>query len=168
MSWSQQGYNQYKWLPGGTPVNSWWGCAARFYKSWPHFRPKYVIFHTRVQTGPLKSIPFFRPALWEIMLSLLRLEGQQRDFLKAILNSHITLSILFIWNWHEKYVHTLPWFPRKLKPDLDKNGQNLYPFSDRNDAKTIPFGAADTYIAYISPPPLPTPPPSYLYSLKPS
>ena len=33
--------------------------------------------------------------------------------------------------------------------DLDKNGQNLYPFTDRNDAKTIPFGAAQTCMAYI-------------------
>ena len=24
----------------GTPGNSWWGCAARFPKSWPYFRPK--------------------------------------------------------------------------------------------------------------------------------
>ena len=28
-------------------------------------------------------------------------------------------------------------------------GQNLYPFSDQNGSKTIPFGAAHTYIAYI-------------------
>ena len=33
--------------------------------------------------------------------------------------------------------------------------QNLYPFSDQNDAKTTPFGAAYTYVIYISPPPLP-------------
>ena len=48
---------------GDTPGNSWWGCAARFLKSWPDFRPKNVIFHTRFQTRPLKSIPVFRPAL---------------------------------------------------------------------------------------------------------
>ena len=41
--------------------NSWWGCAARFFKSWPDFRPKNVIFYTRFQTRPLKSIPVFRP-----------------------------------------------------------------------------------------------------------
>ena len=29
------------------------------------------------------------------------------------------------------------------------NGQNLYPFSDQNGSKPIPFGAAHTYIAYI-------------------
>ena len=36
------------------------GCAARFSKSWPYFRPKRVIFHTRFQTRPLKPIPVFR------------------------------------------------------------------------------------------------------------
>ena len=44
--------------PGGTPGNSWWGCAARFSKSWPFFGPKNEIFRTRFQTRPLKSIPF--------------------------------------------------------------------------------------------------------------
>ena len=47
----------------GTPGNSWWRCAARFLKSWPDFRPKNVIFHTRFQTRPLKSIPVFKPGL---------------------------------------------------------------------------------------------------------
>ena len=32
---------------GGTPGISWWGCAARVFKSWPNFRPKNVIFHIR-------------------------------------------------------------------------------------------------------------------------
>ena len=48
---------------GGTRGNSWCGCAARFSKSWPDFRPKNVIFHTRFQTRTLKSIPVFRPGL---------------------------------------------------------------------------------------------------------
>ena len=41
--------------PGGesTTGNSWWGCAARFSKSWPYFRPKNVIYHTRFLTWPL-------------------------------------------------------------------------------------------------------------------
>ena len=73
----------------GIPGNSWWGRAARFSKSWPHFRPKYVIFYTRFQTWPLKCILVFRPAILEIMVSLLRLKDQQRYFLKAILNSCI-------------------------------------------------------------------------------
>ena len=56
---------------GGTPGNSWWGCAAQFSKSWPYFRPKDVISHTCFQTRPLKSMPVFRTGLYaEIMLLL--------------------------------------------------------------------------------------------------
>ena len=39
------------------------GVAACFLKSSPNFRPKNVIFHTRFQTRPLKSMPVFRPGL---------------------------------------------------------------------------------------------------------
>ena len=47
--------------------------------------------------------------------------------------------------------------PQKPDPISDHNCQNLYPFSDQNDSKTIPFGAAHTYIPYIGeyPPPGP-------------
>ena len=42
---------------GFTPGNSWWECATPFKsKSRPYFRPKNVVFHTRFQTRPLKSI----------------------------------------------------------------------------------------------------------------
>ena len=37
------------------------GCVARFSTSWPYFRPKHVIFHTRFKTWPLKYIPVFKP-----------------------------------------------------------------------------------------------------------
>ena len=33
---------------------------------------KYVMFHTHFQTWPVKSIPFLRPSLKEIMASILR------------------------------------------------------------------------------------------------
>ena len=33
------------------------------------------------------------------------------------------------------------------------NGQSLYPFSDQNDAKALPSGAAHTYMAYTRAPP---------------
>ena len=41
--------------------------------------------------------------------------------------------------------------PLKTIPDFRPydNGQNLHPFSDQNGSKTIPFGAAHTYIADI-------------------
>ena len=46
-------------------------------------------------------------------------------------------------------------WPQKPDPISDHNCQNLYPFSDQNGSKTIPFGAAHTYIHYIGeyPPP---------------
>ena len=46
-------YNQALGRGGeGNLVNScWgWGCATRFSKSWPYFRPKNVIFNTRFHT----------------------------------------------------------------------------------------------------------------------
>ena len=45
--------------------------------------------------------------------------------------------------------------PQKPDPISDHNFQSLYPFSDQNGSKTIPFGAAHTYIPYIGeyPPP---------------
>ena len=50
-------------LRGHAPGNSRWECAARFFKSWPDFRPKNAIFHTRFQTRTLKSMPIFKPGL---------------------------------------------------------------------------------------------------------
>ena len=47
---------------GGGYSPTWWGCAARFSKRWPYFRPKYIIFHTPFQTWPRKSVPHFRPS----------------------------------------------------------------------------------------------------------
>ena len=37
----------------------------------------------------------------------------------------------------------------KPHPISDQDGQNLYPISDQKGSKTMPFGAADTYIAYL-------------------
>ena len=39
--------------------------------------------------------------------------------------------------------------PQKPDPISDHNCQNLCPFSDQNGSKTIPFGAAHTYMPYI-------------------
>ena len=107
--------------------------------------------HTRFQTWPLKSIPFFRSGgglktlhKTENMSSL-----HQKDFLKSISNSHITLSFLIIWSWNDEHIDTRSYFPCKPYPMPDQNGQNLYLFSDQNGAKTLPFGAAHTYMAYI-------------------
>ena len=84
----------------------------------------------------------------KIMSSLLRVKPQQRDLLKSISNLHITLSFWFIWNWNDKHIDKQPSFLCKPYSIPDQNGQNLYPFSDQNGAKTLPFGAAHTFMAY--------------------
>ena len=93
---------------GGTPGNSWWGCAARFSKSWPYFRPKHVIFHTCFQTRPLTSIPVFRPGLQaEIMLSLLRLERQQKNALNPFrIGTFLFLSYSFGIELINMFIHS--------------------------------------------------------------
>ena len=93
---------------GGTPGNSWWGCAARFSKSWPYFRPKNVIFHTCFQTRPLTSIPVFRPGLQaEIMLSLLRLERQQKNALNPFrIGTFLFLSYSFGIELINMFIHS--------------------------------------------------------------
>ena len=49
-------------------------------------------------------------------------------------------------DWNDNYVHTLFVVPSKTTPDSIPNGQSVYPFSDQNGAKTLPDGAAHTYI----------------------
>ena len=67
--------------------------------------------------------------------------------------------------WEENYVCKLRKCSRPQKPDpiSDRNCQNLHPFSDQNGSKTIPFGAAHTYIPYIGE----YPPPPRVYSVHP-
>ena len=104
------------------------GCAAQFSKSWPCLRPKKKIISHPFQTWPSSN---------EIMPSIVRLEQQQKRFLKI----H-DYELLFIWNC------TLPVFlENNLIPDL--NGQSLYPFSDQNSAKPLPWGSTYLYVAYI-------------------
>ena len=82
----------------------------------------------------------------EIMSSLLRLKRQQKYFF---------LSYSFIIETTNTFLHYRS-FLGKPYPIQDQTGQNLYPFSGQNGAKTIPFGAANTrYMAYIReyPPP---------------
>ena len=137
---------------GDTPGNSWWGCAVRFSKSRPS-QTKKCHFHTRFhtfQTSLLKSIPVFRPGIRGNYFIIIKIRTPTKRFLKSISKSHIILPFWFIWNWKDKYVYTLPWFLRKP-----------YSIPDRNGAKTIPFGAAHTYMTYVSKyPPPPQPPPT--------
>ena len=75
-----------------------------------------------------------------------------------ILKIHFEFAYFSRFLFHldlKQYVHTLLQFPRKPYPIPDQTGQNLCPFSDRNGTKNMPFGAAQTYMAFLrtSPPP---------------
>ena len=84
------------------------------------------------------------------MSSLPRLEQQQKRFLKIQFEvSYFSFFPVIIWNWSDKYVHTLSYFPQKPNPIPDQNRQSLYSFSDQNAAKTLPFVAAHTLSTYL-------------------
>ena len=121
---------------GGTPVNSWWGYAARFFKSWPDFRARNVIFHTRFQTRHLKSIPVFRPGLWAGVCYRYLLF----KLFKSISNSHISLSFLAIWNWKDKSVHTLPSSLENHTRFQTKMGTVYTSFQAKTAQKPYPMG----------------------------
>ena len=98
--------------PGGRLRNSCWGCAGRFSKSWPYFRPKNVIFHTRFQTWPLKSTTHSQTWPLRIMSSLLWLEQQQNW------NLHISLSFFpFEIETKNTFVHSRSSFETIHVPD---------------------------------------------------
>ena len=97
------------------------GCAARLSKSWHLFQTKKCHFPHPFSDLNSNLYPFSHLGKAEIMPSLLRLERQPwKRFLDSISNSHLTrvLSHLFgIWN--DKYVHALPYSPRKPYPIPD-------------------------------------------------
>ena len=100
-----------------------------------------------------KKNHFFQPfsdlASKKLCHQYLDKNSSKKGFLKSMItNMHSSLSFLFIWNWNDTYVHTLPLsLENYLIPDL--NRQSLYPFLDQNSAKPLPFGVAHTYVAYM-------------------
>ena len=99
----------------------------------------------------------------EIMSSLLRFERQQK--LLKIHSKFAFFSFLFFfvfvfYLFGIKMTSTIIHSRRFLEKPTQfqtKNVQNLYPFSNQNGAKTLPDGAAHTYIAlcYKGVPPSP-------------
>ena len=134
---------------GGTAENYWWGCAARFFRSWPDFRPKNIIFYTPFQTRTLKSIPVFRPGLYaENMLSFSYLLERKKKLFKSISNSHNSLSFLLIWNWTiNTIIHSRSSLENHTQLQT-KMGKVYTRFQNKTAHKPHPMGA-HTYIAYI-------------------
>ena len=78
------------------------------------------------------------------MSLLLRLEQQQKTFVKIHSNSHISLSF-FLISWSEM----LNTFENHTRFQTKIRANTVYSFSDQTGAKTLPFGAAHAYMACI-------------------
>ena len=114
---------------------------------------KMSFFHNRFLTQHLKSIPVFRPGHLELMSSLLRLEHQQRDFLKSILNLHHLLlpfvSYLFGVQVRNTFIHSQSSLINhtRFQTKRAKSIPVFRPKQCKNDI--LHFGAAHTYMASI-------------------
>ena len=73
------------------------------------------------------------------MLSLFRLERKQKN-IQAISNSHISLSFLLIWNWNDKYVHTLRSSLEDHTRYQTKMGKVYTRFQTKTAQKPYPMG----------------------------
>ena len=143
---------------GDTPGNSWWGCAVRFSKSRPS-QTKKCHFHTRFhtfQTSLLKSIPVFRPGIGRNYFIITKIRTPTKRF----------LEIHFEFAYYSSYLirlelkgHSRGFFENHT---LFSTKMDFSVFSDQNGAKMIPFGAAHSYMTYMSEyPPPPPPPPEF-------
>ena len=83
------------------------------------------------------------------MLLLHRLERQIKDFSKPNSNSYITILFLIFFFFLSFFLSIHLELKRQIRSCTGQNEENIYPFSDQNGAKPIPFGAAHIYMAYI-------------------
>ena len=105
--------------------------------------------HTRFQTWRLRNY---------FIITLIRTRTEK------ISRSHISLSFYLRGiETMNTFMHSYK-FPREPYPIPDPSGQSLYPFSDQNGVRTLPLGAAHTYMAYIGE--YPPPPRDFHSSLK--
>ena len=83
-----------------------------------------VISHIRFQTWPLGRN-------YVIII---------KKFFKSISNSHSFLSFLLIWNWNDKYVHTLRSSLKNHTRFQSKMGKVYIPFQSKTAQKPYPMG----------------------------
>ena len=89
------------------------------------------------------------------MPSFLRLERKQKKCFKCISKSLISPVFLFIWNWKDKYVHTL----RSSLENRTRFQTKMSKVYTRFQTKhPYPIGRHVTYMAYIGEYPPPPPP----------
>ena len=128
------------------------GCAARFPKPLPYFRPKSVIFPYPISDVIKNLIPYFRPKALEPSAWPERLTSCYGMY--AVVGVNIKMEMVLSQNDEEvansskKYTQ----FKTRLQkpyPISDENGRIDTLFQTKTAQKNIPFGAAHTYIVYI-------------------
>ena len=131
--WSKNDKNARK---GGTFRKIRWGCAARFLKPLPYFRPKSMIFPTLFQTWskiwyPISELKPWSPALDKL---LRHVHGSWRKHWKGMVLSPND----------EEVANSSKNIPNSK---LECTKHTL--LQTKTAEKNIPFGAALTHIAYI-------------------
>ena len=111
---------------------------------------KNVIFHTRLQTRSLKSIPVFRLGLKAVImwLSLLRLERKQNSSSNPF-RFRIFLCLSYSIGMETVNFSSVPMVPSKPIPDSRPKWAQCTPVFRPKRHKNLPNGAAHTYIAYL-------------------
>ena len=114
--------------------------------------PGSLIFPIRFQTRSLKSVPisdlaFRQKWCYHYLDYSANKKTSSNPF--RISNSHVSLSVLLIWNWNDNFIHSRSslknhtWFQAKM-------GKVFTRFQTKTVQKPYPAdGAAHTYIAYI-------------------
>ena len=123
--------------------------------------------YTCFQTWPPKSVPVFRPGgghktqqqKTEIMLSLLRIKPQQKDFLISISNSYITLFSYSFGNETTNILIRNRSSFVKPYPLQDQNGQNQDVPVFRPNRRKNPTLRGGTYLYGLYIREYPPPPP---------
>ena len=113
------------------------GCAARFLKPLPYFRPKSVIFSTLFQTWSKIWYPISELKPW----SPERVTSCYCTY--TVVGVNIKRGMVLTPN-DEEVANCF-----KSIPNLRLECTNHTPFQTRTAKKNTPFGAAHTYIAYI-------------------
>ena len=89
---------------GGTSRKIGWGCAARFKKPLPYFRPKSLILPTQFQTWskiwyPFSDLKPWSPARDRSAWQAVRYGPRQRyGFLAVLVWNRVSTSTILVWN----------------------------------------------------------------------
>ena len=139
-------FNYWTVLWGGTPRKIGLGCAAHFPKPLPFFW--FCDFPYPIYDLTKNLISYYEFCSWHSC------PNHNYYLWRAFVDGLIENDEKVASSKRDTQFKT-----RVQKPCLisDQNGQTWYPIYDQNGWKTIPFGAAHTYIAYIreyTPPPM--------------